>query len=195
MDSLYEAVQESADGQVYTIPSRSCSRSCSPAVLLDDNTKWHGPGRSISMEISQMQSTTSKMKKRRTHVSKSASDNETLDRASCDASLRRAAKGREELGPIRNNPSEDLEKPNHRVDTQTKGGKARKPSNLKNKDKPAPPQIVHANAEGSKQKPTVKKGQKHAKKACGKSGKEGAKKSHDSKGEIATDHQKTNLTN
>lgn len=58
MDSLYEAVQQSStDGPPPPIPSRSssracsrsCSRSCSPAVLLDDNTKWRGSGRSISM--------------------------------------------------------------------------------------------------------------------------------------------------
>lgn len=53
MDSLYEAVQSSSDGPPPPIPSRSssrtCSRSCSPAVLLDDNTKWRGSGRSISM--------------------------------------------------------------------------------------------------------------------------------------------------
>lgn len=57
MDSLYEAVQSSSDGPPQPIPSRSssrtcsrsCSRSCSPAVLLDDNTKWRGSGRSISM--------------------------------------------------------------------------------------------------------------------------------------------------
>lgn len=45
MDSLYEAVQESCEAQVYTIPSRSCS----PAVLSDDATKWRSAGRSISM--------------------------------------------------------------------------------------------------------------------------------------------------
>lgn len=53
MDSLYEAVQSSSDGPPRPIPSRSssrsCSRSCSPAVLLDDNAKWRGSGRSISM--------------------------------------------------------------------------------------------------------------------------------------------------
>lgn len=48
MDSLYEAVQSSSDGPPPPpIPSRSSSRSCSPAVLLDD--KWRGSGRSISM--------------------------------------------------------------------------------------------------------------------------------------------------
>ncbi|XP_036817714.1 putative uncharacterized protein ENSP00000383407 [Oncorhynchus mykiss] len=77
MGSLYEAVQDSSDAQVYTIPSRSSSRSCSPAVLLNENTKLRGSGRSISMEISQMQNNTNK-KKRRTHISKSASDNGTL---------------------------------------------------------------------------------------------------------------------
>ncbi|KAF7652162.1 hypothetical protein LDENG_00100260 [Lucifuga dentata] len=45
MDSLYEAVQSSSDGPAQPVPSCSCS----PAVLLDDNTKWRGSGRSISM--------------------------------------------------------------------------------------------------------------------------------------------------
>lgn len=56
-DSLYEAVQSSSDRHPPPIPSRSssracsrsASRSCSPAVLLDDGTKWRGSGRSISM--------------------------------------------------------------------------------------------------------------------------------------------------
>lgn len=50
MDSLYEAVQESCQAQVYTIPSRSCS----PAVLSDDATKWRSAGRSISMVTIEM---------------------------------------------------------------------------------------------------------------------------------------------
>uniref|UniRef100_A0A4W5NMF2 Uncharacterized protein n=1 Tax=Hucho hucho TaxID=62062 RepID=A0A4W5NMF2_9TELE len=81
MGSLYEAVQDSSDAQVYTIPSRSSRCSCSPAVLLNGNPKLRGSGRSISMEISQMQNNNTNKKKRRTHASKSASDNETLDYA------------------------------------------------------------------------------------------------------------------
>lgn len=50
MDSLYEAVQESCEAQVYTIPSRSHS----PAVLLDDTTNGNNAGRSISMVTIQM---------------------------------------------------------------------------------------------------------------------------------------------
>lgn len=50
MDSLYEAVQESCEAHVYTIPSRSHS----PAVLLDDTTKWKNAGRSLSMVTIQM---------------------------------------------------------------------------------------------------------------------------------------------
>lgn len=50
MDSLYEAVQESSEAQVYTIPSRSRS----PAVLLDDTTKWKNAARSISMVTIEM---------------------------------------------------------------------------------------------------------------------------------------------
>uniref|UniRef100_A0A673IYV2 SAM domain, SH3 domain and nuclear localisation signals 1a n=1 Tax=Sinocyclocheilus rhinocerous TaxID=307959 RepID=A0A673IYV2_9TELE len=60
-DSLYEAVQESCEAQVYTIPSRSCS----PAVLSDDATKWRSAGRSISMEISQTNSDNTRKKKQR----------------------------------------------------------------------------------------------------------------------------------
>jgi len=50
MDSLYEAVQESCEAQVYTIPSRSQS----PAVLLDDTTNWKSAARSMSMVTIQM---------------------------------------------------------------------------------------------------------------------------------------------
>lgn len=57
MDSLYEAVQNSSDAPPQPVPSRASSRPCSrtvsrsgsPAVLLDDNSKWRGSGRSVSM--------------------------------------------------------------------------------------------------------------------------------------------------
>lgn len=45
MDSLYEVVQSSGDGPPPPIPSRSCS----PAVLLDDSNKWRGSPRSVSV--------------------------------------------------------------------------------------------------------------------------------------------------
>ncbi|CAL8360926.1 unnamed protein product [Merluccius merluccius] len=54
MDSLYEAVQSSGgDGASLSVPSsrNSCSRSCSPAVMQGDSTRWTGPGRSISMSV------------------------------------------------------------------------------------------------------------------------------------------------
>ncbi|XP_049323126.1 SAM domain-containing protein SAMSN-1a isoform X2 [Astyanax mexicanus] len=76
MDSLYEAVQESGETQVYTIPSRSSS----PADLLDQrNTQWRSAdGRSISMDISKINSSTSKKKKRRP-LPKSVSVNDAVD--------------------------------------------------------------------------------------------------------------------
>ncbi|KAJ8340772.1 hypothetical protein SKAU_G00330630 [Synaphobranchus kaupii] len=79
MDSLYEAVQDSEEGQVYTIPSRSCSRACSPAVMLDDSAKWCSSERSVSMELAQIHATNSKKKKRKPLVPKSMSDNEVLE--------------------------------------------------------------------------------------------------------------------
>ncbi|XP_030634005.1 putative uncharacterized protein ENSP00000383407 [Chanos chanos] len=82
MDSLYEAVHSSSETQVYTIPSRSCS----PAMLLEDTTRWPATGRSVSMEISQIntdhKSNNSKKKKKRT-LTKSVSDNEALDNTIC----------------------------------------------------------------------------------------------------------------
>ncbi|KAL7832147.1 hypothetical protein AOLI_G00296950 [Acnodon oligacanthus] len=75
MDSLYEAVQEFGETKVYTIPSRSSS----PADLLDQNTQWRSSeGRSISMDISQINSTNSKKKKRRA-LPKSVSVNDALE--------------------------------------------------------------------------------------------------------------------
>ncbi|XP_055736505.1 uncharacterized protein LOC129822328 isoform X2 [Salvelinus fontinalis] len=155
-DSLYEAVQDSTDAQVYTIPSRSSSRSCSLAVLLDENPKWRGSGRSISIEISQMQTNNTKKMKRITHVSKSASENRTLDQASavCNTALWLPAKIPPEedldLVHIKNNQNEEMIKPmvrteiqakaSIRTDVKTKKGRGgRKSSIKKNEKSPTPP--------------------------------------------------------
>ncbi|XP_044057729.1 SAM domain-containing protein SAMSN-1a isoform X2 [Siniperca chuatsi] len=182
MDSLYEAVQSSSDGPPPPIPSRSssrsCSRSCSPAVLLDDNTKWRGSGRSISMEMPQMQGTNSNKKKRRTHISKSASDNETLDNPGCNTAVWHPAKSREDLVHITNNHNEEMRKTKHR--TETKEAKGPHHPGTKKKEKQPSSQSVHANGVATESKPAVKRSQKPGKKPGGKSGKEGSKKCHNS---------------
>ncbi|XP_046891988.1 SAM domain-containing protein SAMSN-1a [Hypomesus transpacificus] len=210
MDSLYEAVQDSSDAPVYTIPSRSssrsCSRSCSPAVLLEDNAKWSSSGRSISMEISQMQSTNLKKKKRRTHVSKSMSDNEALDHAGCDTVLWLPANNPEDLVHMKNNQNEDVVKTAPRTG-QAKAGREGHQSSTRKKDKspsqsggsevwPTPTDrpnsrqrdvIVHTNGDVAEPRGTAKRSQKAGKKANGKNGKEGTKKSHDSKDHLPPD--------
>ncbi|KAL3057123.1 hypothetical protein OYC64_007582 [Pagothenia borchgrevinki] len=177
MDSLYEAVQSSGDGPPPPIPSRAssrtCSRSCSPAVLLDD--KWHGSGRSISMEMPQMHRTISNEKKRRTHISKSASDNDTLDNPGCNAAVWPSAKSQEDLVRIPNNHNEEMKKTKHK--TETKDGKGVH-SGTKKKEKPHSSHNLHANGES---KPAAKRNQKTGKKAGGKSGKDGSKKNHNSR--------------
>ncbi|GAA6218330.1 uncharacterized protein LOC108898793 [Lates japonicus] len=182
MDSLYEAVQSSTDRPPQPIPSRSssrsCSRSCSPAVLLDNNTKWRGSGRSLSMEMPQPHRTNSHKKKRRTHISKSASDNETLDNPGCNTAVWQAARSREDLVHITNNHNEEMRKTKHR--TETKGGKGTHHSGTKKKEKLPSSQSVHVNGVATESKPTVKRSQKTAKKPGGKSGKEGSKKNHSS---------------
>ncbi|XP_040042855.2 SAM domain-containing protein SAMSN-1a [Gasterosteus aculeatus] len=186
MDSLYEAVQSSGDGPPPPIPSRSssracsrsASRSCSPAVLLDDHTNWPGSGRSISMEMPQMQGTNSSKKKRRTHISKSASDNETLDNLGCNTAVWQPAKSREDLVHTTNNHNEEMRKTKYR--TETREVKGARHSGTKKKEKPHSSQCFQGNSSASESKPAAKKTQKPGKKTGGKSGKEGSKKSHSS---------------
>ncbi|XP_035478789.2 hepatoma-derived growth factor-related protein 2-like [Scophthalmus maximus] len=182
MDSLYEAVQSSSDGPPQPVPSRSssrsCSRSCSPAVLLDNNTKWRGSGRSISTETPQTQATNSSKKIRRTHVSKSASDNEILDNPGGNAAVWQRARSREDLVHIANNHNEEMRKTKHR--TETKGGKGAHHSGTKKKEKPPPPPPPSQGVHVTEAKPAVKRNQKTGKKPAGKSGKEASKKSHKS---------------
>ncbi|KAJ8414637.1 hypothetical protein AAFF_G00038390 [Aldrovandia affinis] len=102
MDSLYEAVQDTEERQVYTIPSRSCS----PAVMLDENTRWRGSERSISTELSQIHTTNSKKKKRKPLVPKSMSDNEALDNTDCANAYWQTPKKREDLAHIKNQNEE-----------------------------------------------------------------------------------------
>ncbi|XP_041849959.1 uncharacterized protein LOC121645536 [Melanotaenia boesemani] len=181
MDSLYEAVQRSSDGPPPPVPSRSssrsCSRSCSPAVLLDDHTKWRGSGRSISLEMPQTHGTNTNKKKRRTHVSKSASDNETLDNPGCNTAVWQPARSREDLVHIPNNHIEEVRKTKHR--TETKAGKGAHHSGTKKKEKPSSNQSTSGVTTESK--PAVKRNQKTGKKPGGRSGKEGSKKSHNSR--------------
>ncbi|KAJ7990633.1 hypothetical protein DPEC_G00302420 [Dallia pectoralis] len=143
-DSLYEAVQDSGDPRVYTIPSRSssrsCSRSCSPAVLLEQNPKWTGSGRSISMEISQIQNNTKK-KKRRKHLPKSASEIVTLDHSSTPTTLWLPTKVPPEedldLVHIKNSQNEEMDRP----EVQVKGGRREHKPNKKTNEKPPTPPI------------------------------------------------------
>ncbi|XP_032363040.1 SAM domain-containing protein SAMSN-1a isoform X1 [Etheostoma spectabile] len=185
MNSLYEAVQSSNDDcPTPPVPSRSssrtcsrsCSRSCSPAVLLDDNTKWGGSGRSISMELPMQQRTNSNKKKRRTHISKSAPDNEKLDNPGCNIAIWQPAKSQEDLVHITNNHNEEMRKTKHR--TETKEGKGAHHSGTKKKEKLPSSQSAHVNGVVTEFKPAVKRNQKTGKKPGGKSGKEGSKKSH-----------------
>ncbi|XP_016133740.1 uncharacterized protein [Sinocyclocheilus grahami] len=111
-DSLYEAVQESCEAQVYTIPSRSCS----PAVLSDDATKWRSAGRSISMEISQTNSDNTR-KKKQSSLPKSVS--EVLDNTVCTNSAWPVAKMQEDLVLLRNNQNEDMVRAIRRAESQT----------------------------------------------------------------------------
>ncbi|XP_074535578.1 uncharacterized protein LOC141797794 [Halichoeres trimaculatus] len=179
MDSLYEAVQNSSDGPPPPIPSRSssrsCSRSCSPAILLDDGTKWRGSGRSISMEMPQLQGTGSKKKKRRTHLPKSASDNVTLDNPGCNAAVWQSAKSPEDLIHITNNHNEETRRAKHR--TEIKERKGPHHCGTKKKEKPASSQSAHHIGITAEPKPAVTRGQKPVKKPAVKSGKEAPKKS------------------
>ncbi|XP_068601812.1 SAM domain-containing protein SAMSN-1a [Brachionichthys hirsutus] len=134
MDSLYEAVQSSTEGPPPPIPSRSSSRSCSPAILLDDNETWQGSGRSISMETPQTQGTVYHKKKRRTHISKSASDNNVLDNPGCNTAAWQPARSREDLVHIANNHNEVMRKTKHRA--ESKEGKESHHSGTKKKEKP-----------------------------------------------------------
>ncbi|XP_061576485.1 SAM domain-containing protein SAMSN-1a [Cololabis saira] len=142
MDSLYEAVQSSGDGPPPPIPSRSSSRShsrsCSPAVLLDDNAR-RGPGRCVSMEMPQTHGTISNKKKRRTHLSKSASDNEILDNPGCNAAAWQPAKSQEDLVHTTNNHNEEVRKSKNRA--EIKGGKGAQHSGPKKKEKHQPHQV------------------------------------------------------
>ncbi|XP_056127090.1 SAM domain-containing protein SAMSN-1a isoform X4 [Rhinichthys klamathensis goyatoka] len=113
MDSLYEAVQESCEAQVYTIPSRSHS----PAVLLDDTTNWKSAGRSISMEISQINSDNTRKKKQRS-LPKSVSENDALDNTICTNSGWPAAKKQEDLVLLRNHQNEDKVRAERRAESQ-----------------------------------------------------------------------------
>ncbi|KAM9733683.1 SAM domain-containing protein SAMSN-1a isoform 1-T1 [Menidia menidia] len=174
MDSLYEAVQSSSDGAPPPpIPSRSssrsCSRSCSPALLLEENAKWRGSGRSISLEMPQQtQGTNSNKKKRRTHVSKSASDNEALDNPGRNAAAWQPARSQEDLAHITSSHNEEVRKTRHRA--EAKGGKGAHHSGSKKKEKSSSNQSIHTSA--------VKRNPKTGKKSVGKNGKEGSKKSH-----------------
>ncbi|XP_054883956.1 SAM domain-containing protein SAMSN-1a isoform X2 [Poeciliopsis prolifica] len=182
MDSLYEAVQSSTDGPAPPIPSRSssrsCSRSCSPAVLLDDNTRWRGSGRSISMDMPQTHGANSNKRNRRTHVSKSLSDNETLDNPGCNAAWQRVG-SREDLIHITNNHNEEMRKPKHRTDK--KGGKGGHHNGTKKKEKQQTNQSIHGYGVITEPKSAAKKNQKNGKKPGGRSGKDVSKKSHNNR--------------
>ncbi|XP_011481242.1 SAM domain-containing protein SAMSN-1 isoform X1 [Oryzias latipes] len=180
MDSLYEAVQSSGDGPPPPIPSRSssrsCSRSCSPAVLLEDNAKWRGSGRSVSIDQPPTHGTNSNKKKRRTHISKSASDNETLDNPVCNTAAWQPAKSQEDLAHVTNKHNEEVRRTKHR--TETRGGKGATHSGTKKKEKPLLNPSVPTNGVTTESKATVKRHHKTGKKAGGRSGKDVSKKSH-----------------
>ncbi|TRY81817.1 hypothetical protein DNTS_001895 [Danionella cerebrum] len=113
MDSLYEAVQESSEGRVYSIPSRSHS----PACLSQDATSWTNTGRSISMEISQMIPDNNR-KQKQGCLPKSVSENDTLDNKAATSSARPADKTQEEFILQRNNHNGDLGRAVRRSESQ-----------------------------------------------------------------------------
>uniref|UniRef100_A0A8C2JH90 SAM domain, SH3 domain and nuclear localisation signals 1a n=1 Tax=Cyprinus carpio TaxID=7962 RepID=A0A8C2JH90_CYPCA len=135
MDSLYEAVQESCEAQVYTIPSRSCS----PAVLSDEATKWRSAGRSISMEISKINSDNTR-KKKQSSLPKSVSENEALDNTVCTNSVWPSAKMQEDLVLLRKNQNEDMVRAIRRAESQTM---ADRKSISRNIQQEIPVQIVY----------------------------------------------------
>ncbi|XP_051963707.1 SAM domain-containing protein SAMSN-1a [Xyrauchen texanus] len=137
MDSLYEAVEQSCEAQVHTIPSRSSS----PAVLLDDNTKWRSVGRSISMEISQINTENNKKKIRRS-LPKSVSENETLDNAVCTNSIWQASKKQEDSVLLRNNQNKDRVRALRRIESQT-GADRQTQTISRNTQKEPPVQIAY----------------------------------------------------
>ncbi|XP_029964885.1 SAM domain-containing protein SAMSN-1a [Salarias fasciatus] len=192
MDSLYEVVQSSSDAPPQPIPSRSssrscsrtCSRSCSPAVLLEDNAKWQSSGRSVSMEMPQVQGSNCNKKKRRTHhVSKSASDNEALDNPGCNATVWQPARSREDLVHITNNHNEEVRRTKHR--TETRGGKGAHHSGTKKKEKSPSNQSLHANGVSTESKSAGKRNQKPGKKQAGKNVKDSSKKCHNPTGTMS----------
>uniref|UniRef100_A0A3Q2ED77 SAM domain, SH3 domain and nuclear localisation signals 1a n=1 Tax=Cyprinodon variegatus TaxID=28743 RepID=A0A3Q2ED77_CYPVA len=182
MDSLYEAVQSSADGPPAPIPSRSSSRSCSrsgsPAVLLDDNARWRGSGRSISMDMPQRHEANSNKKKKSSNISKSLSDNETLDNPACNTVTWQHARSREDLIHITNNHNEEIRKPKHRTDK--KGGKGGHHTGTKKREKQQANQGVHNNGL-IESKPAVRKNQRNGKKPGGRIVKDGSKKTHNNR--------------
>ncbi|XP_039518712.1 SAM domain-containing protein SAMSN-1a isoform X3 [Pimephales promelas] len=139
MDSLYEAVQESCEAQVYTIPSRSQS----PAVLLDDTTNWKSAARSISMEISQINSDNTRKKKQRS-LPKSVSENHALDNTICTNSGWPAAKKQEDLVLLRNHQNEDKVRGVRRTESQKI---ADRKTNSRNTQQEMPVQPETENAE------------------------------------------------
>ncbi|XP_077422926.1 SAM domain-containing protein SAMSN-1a isoform X2 [Vanacampus margaritifer] len=186
LDSLYEAVQTSGDSPPQPIPSRSssrsCSRSCSPALLLDDNVRWRDSRRSISLEMTMRPGNKAHTKKRRTQVSKSASDDEMLDNA---GAVWKTAKSPEDLVHITNHHKEEMKRTKHRGDN--KGGKSAHQSGTKKRDKNSPSQrgfigtsFQNINTRGTvtESKPAAKRNHKPGKKPTGKIGKDGAKKNY-----------------
>lgn len=127
----------------------------------------------------QTQRTNSNKKKRRTHVSKSASDNETLDNPGCNTAVWQPARSQEDLVHITNNHNEETRKTKHR--TETRGGKGTHHSGTKKKEKQPSSQGAHASGVATESKPAVRRNLKNSKKAGGKSGKEGTKKTHSSR--------------
>ncbi|XP_053729463.1 SAM domain-containing protein SAMSN-1a isoform X1 [Synchiropus splendidus] len=168
MDSLYEAVQ-SGDGPPAPVPSRCSSRACSPALLLEENSRRRESGRSTSMELSSMQRTNSNKKNKRSNVPKSASDNQTLD----NAAAWQPARSREDLLHVTNH-NEEGTRTRHR--TEGKAAKGSHHSGVKKKGKQCTTQSGPNNSVEAKH--TAKRGQKPGKKAAGKSGKETVKKGH-----------------
>ncbi|XP_024910974.1 uncharacterized protein LOC112486967 isoform X2 [Cynoglossus semilaevis] len=178
-DSLYEAVKSCGEDPPRPVPSRSCSRSCSrsSALLLDNNTKSRGSRRSISMEMPQTQRNNSSKKKRRTHLSKSASDNEALDNSCCNHTGLQGAASRADF-VYSSGQTGEPRKSKPRADS--KRGRGFHPSSTKKKEKPPSTQCANVKGSTAESKPAAKRIQKSGNKHAEKNGKEGSRKSHKS---------------
>ncbi|XP_048120155.1 SAM domain-containing protein SAMSN-1a isoform X1 [Alosa alosa] len=174
LDSLYEAVQDSSNTEVYSVPTRSRSH----AGLLHEHSKWNATRRCSSTDFSYASNSTSR-KKTSGMVSKSVSDNESLDNASCSNGppFWLPARNPEDLLHIKNNQNEELESSvtqlHHRTSQENLYPKMSRPLKLVCYEEYTPNQQLQRAATVTKNKDiresrgTTRKSQKSGKKGNG----------------------------